>query len=149
METMHEHPEDRQTSRPCKNCGKEIELRGEGGLPTPLWHHSLTGWTACSRFAGGERAEPVDSMVATVHARTTRFEPDAEGGWGLTATAELRFALADGSTIVQTISSPGLWGLEEQEDAAYLSEVEVEQNELLDGMLAALGLAADARRDAK
>lgn len=96
----------------------------------------------CLRLLAPTGAGQEPSMKARVHSRTTRFEqPDADEGYGVVAVAELRFEQADGSSIVQSISSPGLWGLGEKEDAAYLSEVEAEQNALLDGMLAALGLA--------
>lgn len=130
--------EDEQRLHTHRYAGQVLTHRHEWTGDHGYFEHPEDG--------AGRTAEPAPTMRATVHARTTRFAPDDEGTYGMQATAKLRFEQADGTSIVQTISSPGLWGLAEQEDAAYLSEVEAEQNGILDGMLAALGLTGSTRR---
>ena len=66
-----------------------------------------------------------------------------EGAWhlmGIQAAATFLIPL-DGHYVTQTITSPGLWGIESDSDDAYLDEIFSGECDSLAAMLAALGVA--------
>lgn len=109
-----------------------------GGRPRPrAADHGVFG-----RIHG---ISPVDrgrfrTMTATVHeVRVVRAEdPDTQGAVGIFVEAEVHVAKT-----VQTIGSPGEWGIEEPDDEDYddeLTAIASDQYDVLVGVLAELGI---------
>jgi len=65
------------------------------------------------------------------------------GDWsclGIKAKASFLIGLGE-AAIIQTVESPGLWGIESDSDAGYLSEVFGEETGILRDLLGQLGVA--------
>jgi hypothetical protein len=61
---------------------------------------------------------------------------------GVQACAEIRFNTDKGYAAVETIRTPGLWGIEDDSGEDHLLEVGREELDMLGDMLASLGLAS-------
>ena len=71
--------------------------------------------------------------------RLAAYQHGDFGYVGVQATTELRIPSDQGGWIAQTITSPGLWGIEDDSDQEYLNEVFEEERATLLDMLKALG----------
>ncbi len=72
-----------------------------------------------------------------------RYEKYNRGDWhmmGIRAAIDLEIPTGRGGTISQTITSPGVWGIESDSDASFLDEVFQDECRQLEDMLQAMGL---------
>lgn len=94
-----------------------------------------------------KRAYWREAMEKNARQDYERMESLERGLWcylGIRAEAELRVPCGDDSSIIQHITSGGLWGIESDSDASYLTEVEQEQLSELRNQLHALGFGKRA-----
>lgn len=75
--------------------------------------------------------------------RRAEYEAGDFGFIGIQAQAEIHVPHGAGY-ITETITSPGLWGIESDSGAQYLAEVYEEERAVLFEMLAELGITTDA-----
>jgi hypothetical protein len=93
----------------------------------------------------GETPDKIREYVVRDYERMERLQ---RGGWcyiGIRAEAEILIPSdTQGSSIVQEITSGGLWGIESDSDASYLTEIEEEQLSELREQLHAVGFSKRA-----
>ena len=75
--------------------------------------------------------------------RLAQYQAGEFGFIGVQATAELKIPCGHDSWIVQHITSPGLWGIEDDSGEDYIREVAAEEVETLRDMLASLGVTLE------
>jgi len=95
-------------------------------------------FNGCVENYKGESAEDIRKYVRQDYERMERLQ---RGDWcyiGVRAEAEILIPSGDAS-IVQEITSGGLWGIESDSDASYLTEIEEEQLSELREQLHAVG----------
>jgi hypothetical protein len=80
--------------------------------------------------------------------RRAEYEAGDFGFIGIQAQAEIHVSHGAGH-IIQTITSPGLWGIESDSGAQYLAEVYEEERAILFEMLTELGISTDAAEAAE
>jgi hypothetical protein len=91
----------------------------------------------------GESPEDIRKYVRQDYERMERLQHGDWGYMGIRADAEI--LLSSGSaSIVQEITSGGLWGVESDSDASYLKEIETEQLSELREQLRVLGFGTRA-----
>jgi hypothetical protein len=100
-------------------------------------------FNACVENYKGESPEDIRKYVRQDYERMERLQ---RGDWcfvGVRADAEILIPSGDAS-IVQEITSGGLWGVESDSDGEYLSEIETEQLSELREQLRAVGFSTRA-----
>jgi hypothetical protein len=92
----------------------------------------------------GESPENIRKYVRQNYAR---MESLSRGDWcymGIRGEAQIAVPTAPKNSIIQTITSGGLWGIESDSDKDYLASVEQEELSDLRGQLKALGFSSRA-----
>ena len=83
-----------------------------------------------------------DANPAAAEANAERLAAYRAGGWqciGIRARATFLIGLGR-AAVIQTVESPGLWGIESDSDPDYLDEVFAEEAQTLRGILAELNV---------
>ncbi len=102
----------------------------------------------CIKHNGNSRSYPyfnadnVDDLTQAQqnYDRMMMFENGNVYQIGIIAEAQIMLPIGNGSSIIQTITSGGLWGIESDSDKAYIKEIETEQLEELKGYLKQLNI---------
>ena len=90
-----------------------------------------------------------DANPANAEANAERLAACREGEWhciGVRARAAFLIDLGHG-VLIQTVESPGLWGIESDSDPEYLDQVFAEEARTLRGILAQLNVTVIEARD--
>ncbi len=90
-----------------------------------------------------------DANPANAEANAERLTAYHEGEWyciGIRARAAFLIDLGHG-VLIQTVESPGLWGIESDSDPEYLDQVFTEEAQTLRGILAQLNVTVVEAQD--
>ena len=90
-----------------------------------------------------------DANPANAQANAERLAACREGEWhciGVRARAAFLIDLGHGA-LIQTVESPGLWGIESDSDPEYLDQVFAEEAQTLRGILAQLNVTVIEAQD--